>query len=159
MTNGIVPRPLDFLSVALTPEFRENPYQFLELLREHEPVHQTPFGVYLITRHADASAIDLGRENANRNVAFGGGHHFCLGASLARLEGAVAIGTLVRRFPRIERAGPPERRTTFTLRGLEHLRQRSRSDARHGVTRRHQESREVPVAHRSTAVRVVNASA
>jgi cytochrome P450 len=65
--------------------------------------------------------LDLGRENANRNVAFGGGYHFCLGASLARLEGAVAIGTLVRRFPDIELAGTPERRTTFTLRGLEHL--------------------------------------
>jgi cytochrome P450 len=65
--------------------------------------------------------LDLGRENANRNVAFGGGHHFCLGASLARLEGAVAIGTLVRRFPDIELAGEPVRRTTFTLRGLEHL--------------------------------------
>src|SRR5437879_13106068 len=48
---------LDFLSVALTREFRENPYQFFELLREHEPVHQTPFGVYLVSRHADAAAI------------------------------------------------------------------------------------------------------
>ncbi|HMG28467.1 MAG TPA: cytochrome P450 [Acidimicrobiia bacterium] len=65
--------------------------------------------------------LDLGRENANRNVAFGGGHHFCLGASLARLEGAAAIGSLVRRFPDIELAGEPVRRTTFTLRGLEHL--------------------------------------
>jgi cytochrome P450 len=65
--------------------------------------------------------LDLGRENANRNVAFGGGHHFCLGAALARLEGAAAIGTLVRRFPGIELAGEPVRRTTFTLRGLEHL--------------------------------------
>jgi pimeloyl-[acyl-carrier protein] synthase len=65
--------------------------------------------------------LDLGRENANRHVAFGGGHHFCLGAALARLEGAVAIGTLVRRFPDIELAGDPVRRTTFTLRGLEHL--------------------------------------
>jgi cytochrome P450 len=33
----------------------------------------------------------------------------------------VAIGTLVRRFPHIELAGEPVRRTTFTLRGLEHL--------------------------------------
>ena len=65
--------------------------------------------------------LDLGRDNASRNVAFGGGHHFCLGASLARLEGAVAMGTLVRRFPDIQLAGEPERRTTFTLRGLEHL--------------------------------------
>jgi cytochrome P450 len=48
---------LDFLSVALTPEFREDPYQFFSLLREHEPVHHTPFGVYLVTRHADAAAI------------------------------------------------------------------------------------------------------
>jgi len=70
---------------------------------------------------AEPDTLDLGRENANRHVAFGGGHHFCLGAALARLEGAVAIGTLVRRFPDIELAGEPERRTTFTLRGLEHL--------------------------------------
>ncbi len=65
--------------------------------------------------------LDLGRANANRHLAFGGGHHFCLGASLARLEGAVAIGALVRRFPTIELAGDPVRKTTFTLRGLEHL--------------------------------------
>ncbi len=65
--------------------------------------------------------LDLGRANANRHLAFGGGHHFCLGASLARLEGAVAIGALVRRFPTIELAGEPVRKTTFTLRGLEHL--------------------------------------
>jgi cytochrome P450 len=70
---------------------------------------------------AEPDKLDLGRENANRHVAFGGGHHFCLGAALARLEGAVAIGTLVRRFPAIELAGEPQRRTTFTLRGLEHL--------------------------------------
>ena len=69
----------------------------------------------------DPDRLDLGRENANRNVAFGGGHHFCLGASLARLEGAAAIGSLVRRFPDIELTGEPVRRTTFTLRGLEHL--------------------------------------
>jgi cytochrome P450 len=69
----------------------------------------------------DPDRLDLGRENANRHIAFGGGHHFCLGAALARLEGAAAIGTLVRRFPDIELAGEPVRRTTFTLRGLEHL--------------------------------------
>ena len=70
---------------------------------------------------AEPDKLDLGRENANRHVAFGGGHHFCLGAALARLEGAAAIGTLVRRFPAIDLAGEPQRRTTFTLRGLEHL--------------------------------------
>jgi cytochrome P450 len=65
--------------------------------------------------------LDLARENANRHLAFGGGHHFCLGAALARLEGEVAIPTLVRRFPDLELDGTPERRNTFTLRGLTHL--------------------------------------
>jgi cytochrome P450 len=69
----------------------------------------------------DPDRLDLGRENANRHLAFGGGHHFCLGAALARLEGEVAIPTLVRRFPNLELGGDPERRDTFTLRGLEHL--------------------------------------
>jgi cytochrome P450 len=65
--------------------------------------------------------LDLGRDAAARHLAFGGGHHFCLGAALARLEGQVAIGTLVRRFPDLTLAGDPVRRETFTLRGLEHL--------------------------------------
>ena len=69
----------------------------------------------------DPDRLDLGRDAAARHLAFGGGHHFCLGAALARLEGQVAIGTLVRRFPELELAGEPVRRETFTLRGLEHL--------------------------------------
>src|SRR2546423_13534537 len=70
---------------------------------------------------ADPDRLDLGRENANRHVAFGGGHHFCLGAALARLEGAAAIGTPLRRCPRTEAAGEPGRATPLSLRGLEHL--------------------------------------
>lgn len=70
---------------------------------------------------AEPDRLDLLRENANRHLAFGGGHHFCLGAALARLEGEVAIPTLVRRFPSLELDGNPERRDTFTLRGLMHL--------------------------------------
>jgi cytochrome P450 len=69
----------------------------------------------------DPDRLDLGRDGAGRHLAFGGGHHFCLGAALARLEGQIAIGALVRRFPRIEPKGEPTRRETFTLRGLESL--------------------------------------
>lgn len=69
----------------------------------------------------DPDCLDLARPEANRHLAFGGGHHFCLGAALARLEGEVAIPTLVRRFPELELAGEPVRRDTFTLRGLERL--------------------------------------
>jgi cytochrome P450 len=42
--------------------------------------------------------LDLGRTD-NRHVSFGNGPHFCLGAPLARLEGEIAIGALVRRLP------------------------------------------------------------
>ena len=49
--------------------------------------------------------IDIARK-PNRHVAFAMGHHVCLGATLARMEGQIAIGKLVRRFPKIVSAGP-----------------------------------------------------
>ena len=55
----------------------------------------------------DAESLDVAREDAHNHLAFGGGIHYCLGAALARLEGQVAIGSLVRRFPRIAPAGDP----------------------------------------------------
>jgi cytochrome P450 len=65
--------------------------------------------------------FDAGRVDARRHLAFGGGIHHCLGAALARVEGEVALSTLVRRLPDMELAGTPERRPNFTLRGLAHL--------------------------------------
>ena len=69
----------------------------------------------------DADALDIGREGANNHLAFGGGHHFCLGAALARLEGRITIGTLVRRFPGLEQAGDPVWNGRINLRGLDQL--------------------------------------
>ena len=49
--------------------------------------------------------IDVARK-PNRHVAFAMGHHVCLGATLARMEGQIAIGKLVERFPKIIPSGP-----------------------------------------------------
>jgi len=58
----------------------------------------------------------------NRHVAFGLGIHFCLGAPLARVEGQIAIGTLLRRLPKLALATErPEYRQSLTLRGLSAL--------------------------------------
>ncbi len=64
--------------------------------------------------------LDVTRD-ARRHVGFGGGIHHCLGAALARMEGQIAFATLLDRFLHLELAGTPERRPTFTLRGLETL--------------------------------------
>ncbi|MET0402274.1 MAG: cytochrome P450 [Cystobacter sp.] len=59
-------------------------------------------------RHFKApDVLDLGRE-PNRHMSLGMGIHYCLGAPLARLEGRIAIQTLVNRFPRLRLSRPVE---------------------------------------------------
>jgi cytochrome P450 len=70
---------------------------------------------------ADAESLDVGRVD-NVPLSFGWGIHHCLGAPLARLEGEVVFGTLLRRFSSIELLDDaPRVRPNLTLRGLESL--------------------------------------
>jgi cytochrome P450 len=59
--------------------------------------------------------------NPEDHLAFGGGIHFCLGASLARMEGAAVLSELVRRVRGFALAGPVERTQNPTLRGARRL--------------------------------------
>src|SRR5437762_676796 len=69
----------------------------------------------------DPDRLDITRAD-NRHIAFGWGIHFCLGAPLARVEGQIAINTLVQRLPKLALAtASPEYRQSLTLRGLKAL--------------------------------------
>jgi cytochrome P450 len=67
--------------------------------------------------------LDITRE-PNKHLSFGQGTHFCLGASLARLEAETAISTLLRRIPELRLSVPPDAlrwRPSMILRGLDSL--------------------------------------
>jgi cytochrome P450 len=67
----------------------------------------------------DPTRFDVARANAKEHISFSGGRHFCLGASLARMEGEVGLRAIWDRFPdqRLEpRAPRPE---TPNQRGFE----------------------------------------
>jgi cytochrome P450 len=72
--------------------------------------------------YPDPDRLDITRRDV-RPLSFGGGIHYCVGAQLARIEGEIAIGTLLRRLPnlRLSDIDHPDWRQTFVLRGLNKL--------------------------------------
>ena len=96
--------------------------------------HTIPVGDQIICFLASANhddtvfdnpdALRLDRPNANRHVAFGGGIHHCLGATLARMEAEIVLGRLIERFAVIEQVGESTMRPSFNLRGRASLRVR-----------------------------------
>ncbi|THV10548.1 cytochrome P450 [Nocardioides caeni] len=81
----------------------------------------------------DPDDFDVTRDNADAHLAFSAGVHYCLGASLARLEAAVALRALYERFGDLHVSGTPERRPTRVLRGYERLPVRASVTSREAV--------------------------
>ena len=74
-------------------------------------------------RFKDPDQFDVER-SYNPQVAFGYGIHHCLGAPLARLEGAIAIGALLDRYPNLRLAVPEAKldwRVSMVMHGLVEL--------------------------------------
>jgi cytochrome P450 len=65
----------------------------------------------------DPDLFDIARE-PNRHLAFGSGPHVCAGLNVARLEGRIAIGRLLARFPQVRLAGQPTRGGRARFRGF-----------------------------------------
>ena len=72
--------------------------------------------------YSDPDRLDVTRPDV-RPLSFGRGIHQCVGAQLARIEGEIAIATLLRRLPnlQLDDVDHPDWRQTFVLRGLNRL--------------------------------------
>lgn len=90
---------------------------------------QTPVFVVVAAANRDPAQFpeperfDLARQ-PNDHLAFGDGIHFCLGAALARLEGAIAFSAMFEHFPRLRLAKPSAElkyKGSYFLRGLDAL--------------------------------------
>ena len=68
----------------------------------------------------DPHKFDIERKN-NKHIAFITGIHVCLGATLARMEGRIALGKLLTRFPNMQRNGDAERLPLARFRGFARL--------------------------------------
>ncbi|MCI2811242.1 cytochrome P450 [Eoetvoesiella caeni] len=68
----------------------------------------------------EPNRFDIGRR-PNPHLAFGAGIHVCLGRPLARLEAAITLPMLVRRFPNLQLVGKPEFNRNARFRGIKSM--------------------------------------
>ena len=66
---------------------------------------------------AEPEKVDIGRD-ANPHLAFGLGKHICMGNTLGRIEGTVAIGRFFEKFPHVQRNGDAKLHGRVKFRGL-----------------------------------------
>jgi cytochrome P450 len=142
---ALLRNPDQLALLRATPDLAANAVE--ELLRYDSPVQQSrritvaphtiggreiPAGAFVIAglasanrddRHfgPDANDLRIDREDARTHVSFGAGPHHCLGAALARLEGRLALGKLVTRFPNLSLDGDVAWNGRLNLRGAAKL--------------------------------------
>ena len=142
---GLLRAPDQLALLRSQPELAGNAVE--EMLRHDSPVQMTrrvtltpyrvgeveiPAGAFVIGSLGaanrdpahwgdDADELRIERPDARQHLSFGAGHHHCLGAALARLEGRVAFSRLVQRFETLEQAGDVEWNGRINLRGPERL--------------------------------------
>ncbi|MCX5191108.1 cytochrome P450 [Streptomyces sp. NPDC059837] len=73
------------------------------------------------SQFTDPHDFDITRSNAKRQVAFGYGPHFCIGAPLTRLTLRVFFEELLQRFGSIDLAGEPQHLRSYFIAGMTHL--------------------------------------
>jgi cytochrome P450 len=142
-TTALLDHPAELARLAADPALL--PAAIEEALRYDSPIQvlfrtatqdvelagtRIPKGAYLAPllgsanrdeRHfPDPDRFDVGR-NPQGHVGFGFGKHFCLGASLARLEARIALAALAPELVRLERQGPREVVDSFLVRGPRRL--------------------------------------
>jgi cytochrome P450 len=66
---------------------------------------------------SDPLKFDPTRSNAREHLSFSAGIHYCIGAGLSRIEGAIALHELFKRFPNLAPDGPVARRRSKLIRG------------------------------------------
>ena len=69
----------------------------------------------------DPHRLDVSRSNANRQIGWGHGAHFCLGSRLAHMEVAAVVDGLRREFGSIESAGETQWTKSFFVGGAKHV--------------------------------------
>jgi cytochrome P450 len=74
----------------------------------------------MLRRPAQWTALSADPQRVS-DLGFGKGPHFCIGASLARLEAAVALSKVAARFPQARLASEPQYKPNLTLRGMASL--------------------------------------
>ncbi len=104
-------------------QYRRIVQEDLELAGEHLPA-DTELAICAGAANRDPEAypdpdtFDITRKSDNEVLSFSLGIHFCLGATLARLEAEVALAAVAQRLPDLTQAAPVRRRSSYIIRGM-----------------------------------------